>query len=714
MPAKLTVLRGKRVGAEFSLDGKTVFDVGSAATSVVRFDEPGVAANHCRIFREDHKFTIFDLCGLGVSVNGNRVARSVLRHGDEITVGQVRLRFEDPAELLKSGASTKSSAGLTPAPAGSPGATLVCIEGADNGKAWPLAAEKNSFTVGRGMTAEVVVLDIKCSREHCRVERRADGFYLVDLGSTNGTKINGRKVKPNSTTKLSPGDQLKLGYSVLAFRLEGDLPPLPETTKMKGATDGIVVVSGLPPTTKLAESSLHSPPTEPLELDFGEAPTEPNERPAEVSKTASEPEDVAEASLRTFVFDDQPAFDPAPEKPEKQEKPAKPAKPEKPEKPEKPAKTAKAAKPVDAEDAAIRTFVFDELGFEEPAAKAEAPPPPPKVEAKPAPTPPPSTKPAPPPKPTPARKPAELEGEEAALRTFVFDDAGFDEAAKPEPPPAPPPPPTKKPAPATPAKKVTPPATPSPKALDGEDAALRTFVFDDAGFEEEPKAPEKPAKAASNAPEKPAKAAPKAPEKPAKAAPKAPEKPAKAAPKASRFEETAADYGEGSGKGPGGDPALRTFVFDEAPTFDEAPPPPPPPPAAGSTSGTSRYGESDAADPEEQEAAALRTFVFDDAPAFEAPVETDDRAAFRNVEVEVPDLDAPEVKGAEARAKKREDDDRDERPPEFQTQFMMKGPPEAAPATPAKEKARGDDDGDDEDEDGEQFHTMVFDKPPEF
>src|SRR5947209_12924133 len=45
-------------------------------------------SKHCRIFREDGKYTIFDLCGLGVTVNGNRVARGALESGDEITVGR--------------------------------------------------------------------------------------------------------------------------------------------------------------------------------------------------------------------------------------------------------------------------------------------------------------------------------------------------------------------------------------------------------------------------------------------------------------------------------------------------------------------------------------------------------------------------------------------------------------------------------------------------
>src|SRR5687768_6137699 len=79
-------------------------------------------------------------------------------------------------------------------------AQLVVLESGDpaeTGKVYPLDG-KATYTLGRGHQADIPVMDIKCSREHCRVEKRADGFWLVDLGSTNGTKVNGKRVKKKS------------------------------------------------------------------------------------------------------------------------------------------------------------------------------------------------------------------------------------------------------------------------------------------------------------------------------------------------------------------------------------------------------------------------------------------------------------------------------------------------------------------------------------
>ncbi len=878
MPAKLTVTRGKRMGAEFALEGKAVFDLGSASSALLRFDEPGVAANHCRIFREEKRFTIFDLCGLGVAVNGQRVARSELKHGDEIVIGQVKFRFDDP-QAAGSGGGGGGATSIH-----EPQASLQCIEGADKNKVWKLTPDKTSFTVGRGMSAEVVVLDIKCSREHCRVERRADGYYLVDLGSTNGTKINGRKVKANSTTKLSPGDQLKLGFSVLALRLEGELVPLPETTKMTGATEG-VVTSAQPLLGSMSASAIASAPPPPpppttkapstkttssfpnaktdveVDFDFLDAPTEPATRPASAAPPHSaDPEEAAEASLRTFVFDDQPAFEPAPTKPDKPaakapEKPA-PAKPavEKPAPPppEKktsapppaapvtPAAKAPADKPKgsdpwdthlfeeefkfderppsdeapahlaatnvedsppppgpretrlraeEGEDAAVRSFVFED------DPEPQAPPPPPPTprstpdavrpqdvegedaafrtfvfddgadfaEKAPPPAPPPpkpAAAPKAPPAPTPRPATKDLDGEDAALRTFVFDD-GADFADKPETAPPPPPPKPAAAPKATSAPKAPPAPTPRPatKDLDGEDAALRTFVFDDgADFADKPEnapppapPPPKPAaapKASATASAAKAPPPPKAPATPPKASPKDLDgedaalrtfvfddgadfddaKGPKAPPSkpALRMEDTDLDTVGSDESDEAPDPALRTFVFDEAPAFEDAPPPPaaPPPPPARPKGTTARY---DAPDEDEASDAALRTFVFDDAPTFDGKGDSDEKASLRRVDVEVPDLDAPPPPPAPRPSAK---------PPAPAKPTSAKPAAPSKPATPSRPvtpAAANDDDGereqfktqfligeaapkpaDEDDEDGEQFHAMVFDKPPEF
>ena len=155
--------------------------------------------------------------------------------------------------------------------------SLNVVEGADKGKVFQLDA-KPSHTLGRGHKADIPVMDIKCSREHCRVELRDDGWYLVDLGSSNGTRLNGKKLKKRSFSRLQPGDRVKLGYTVLTF--------------VPGSTAGAAPIATASPfDTAPAPSPFdasHSPAPAPSPFDtvaspaspFGAAPTSPAPTPS--------------------------------------------------------------------------------------------------------------------------------------------------------------------------------------------------------------------------------------------------------------------------------------------------------------------------------------------------------------------------------------------------------------------------------------------------
>src|SRR6478672_10886392 len=69
-------------------------------------------------------------------------------------------------------------------------------------------------TIGRSRECDIVVDDPNVSRKHAEVRRTIDGWAVVDLGSTNGIKVNGRRVKD---AVLSPGDEITLGLISLEF-----------------------------------------------------------------------------------------------------------------------------------------------------------------------------------------------------------------------------------------------------------------------------------------------------------------------------------------------------------------------------------------------------------------------------------------------------------------------------------------------------------------
>ena len=72
--------------------------------------------------------------------------------------------------------------------------------------------------LGRGKECDCVVRDPNVSRRHAELQRNSHGdWQVVDLGSTNGVKVNGRLV---TTSRLAPGDDVTLGTTSFTFEIE--------------------------------------------------------------------------------------------------------------------------------------------------------------------------------------------------------------------------------------------------------------------------------------------------------------------------------------------------------------------------------------------------------------------------------------------------------------------------------------------------------------
>jgi pSer/pThr/pTyr-binding forkhead associated (FHA) protein len=78
--------------------------------------------------------------------------------------------------------------------------------------------DSTAVTVGRAPENDLVLdSDEFASTKHARIEPRRDGVWVEDLDSTNGTFVNGMKVKQRH--KLSPGDVIRIGETDLRYEL---------------------------------------------------------------------------------------------------------------------------------------------------------------------------------------------------------------------------------------------------------------------------------------------------------------------------------------------------------------------------------------------------------------------------------------------------------------------------------------------------------------
>jgi hypothetical protein len=87
-----------------------------------------------------------------------------------------------------------------------PGRLLLPSHAAD--LLFPVGSQ-GRFTIGRDPDCDLVIADITVSRQHAGLDRDSGGWLLTDLGSTNGTRLNGWRVR--EPVPVGPGDQVSFG-----------------------------------------------------------------------------------------------------------------------------------------------------------------------------------------------------------------------------------------------------------------------------------------------------------------------------------------------------------------------------------------------------------------------------------------------------------------------------------------------------------------------
>ncbi len=113
-------------------------------------------------------------------------------------------------------------------------ASLLLINGANRGTRFELASDKD-VVIGRNVGCSLRVDDSEVSRQHARIFHNGQDFVLNDLGSANGSRVNGHLL---TERVLCHGDNLQIGSSVLLFQLaEADQPPVASIDQIRFVDD---------------------------------------------------------------------------------------------------------------------------------------------------------------------------------------------------------------------------------------------------------------------------------------------------------------------------------------------------------------------------------------------------------------------------------------------------------------------------------------------
>ncbi|KAA2284806.1 FHA domain-containing protein [Arenimonas fontis] len=185
--------------------------IGSAGDVAVLLNDPAIAPLHCEIHVTGTGANLQVPAGGGpVSVNGKPVSDIMaLRPGDQIGFAHVIARFAvvEAARPASAGADTghpDEDTGATRVRTAVPKFVLRGVSGAVFGKVFPVTGP---LVIGRAVEADISVPAEEISRRHALVKPTPDGLSVEDLGSSNGTYINNRRVQQGF---LGPGDELRL------------------------------------------------------------------------------------------------------------------------------------------------------------------------------------------------------------------------------------------------------------------------------------------------------------------------------------------------------------------------------------------------------------------------------------------------------------------------------------------------------------------------
>lgn len=232
--------KDQRKAAIWLVDSR--YAIGRDKSNDIVIDEEGISNFHAELrVEEDDRVFITDAGSInGTFVNDKQIkARTQLRAGDVIRLNKSELHLVDPKEQLKTQPEDSATA-ISPAlqglsvsnrPASGPGVGGVPVgwllrgkTGSIAGEAFPIPPTGRAI-LGRSQTCDIVLPGTHVSRQHAELYFQSGRLHVKDLGSSNGTYVNRKKVQEGV---VNPGDELR--FDTLVFQVEAPEAPVVEAT----------------------------------------------------------------------------------------------------------------------------------------------------------------------------------------------------------------------------------------------------------------------------------------------------------------------------------------------------------------------------------------------------------------------------------------------------------------------------------------------------
>lgn len=200
--------------------------IGRSATNALVVDDPIVADVHLEVLVDNENLTLKNLVpSCPVKVNDLEVSGACeLKPDDEITLGAIELIVIDPKRESK--AAAEDAGNITQLrPAKATGWSLKSNHAALGNRVFPL---KELTVIGRANDCDISLPAAHLSRRHAQLQVVDGMLFVKDLGSANGTFVNGQQV---TEARVKRGDELR--FDALSFGVLGPADDMAKTTVRK-------------------------------------------------------------------------------------------------------------------------------------------------------------------------------------------------------------------------------------------------------------------------------------------------------------------------------------------------------------------------------------------------------------------------------------------------------------------------------------------------
>ena len=206
---------------EFVLARGATASIGREDNNDIAIHEKHISRRHAVINFRHGVFMISDLGSVnGTWVNDKRLQEPFpLEHGDIIRLYRMELHFSAVVTSEEKERAAHTGTLIVPVQLSQPKFTVSA--GPQEGAVFPLTeSEMGIGRTTRRHSWDISLQDRAVSRPHARLERTPDGTYTItDLGSANGTLVNGEELVPHQPVTLQDGDVVTMGETVLLYRI---------------------------------------------------------------------------------------------------------------------------------------------------------------------------------------------------------------------------------------------------------------------------------------------------------------------------------------------------------------------------------------------------------------------------------------------------------------------------------------------------------------